>query len=332
MPDSKKFNIPGLWKKLNVKYSMGLSLILLVVTTLLYTILQPNIFSGNTLSRLLTSNFRTWLPVILVTVGQAIVLLGGGLDLSNGAIVSVGNVILALTVVTPDKPFNNLLMMFVVIAFGIGAGFLNGFFTAYLGLQPVIITFATSFIFGGFALLLLPTPGGAIPREYTNFYRNTNLFGLPLSLIIIGIVILVWTYFRKRKFGRFLYAVGGNPKAAYTTGVPVTWLKISTYAISGFLAALAAISYSLLTGSGFSGSGADMTLASITGAVLGGVSMSGGAGSVVGSIFGGIILGNIRNIISSLRLDSWWRTLVNALVIVIALAGPGLFNLIRRKK
>jgi len=60
--------------------------------------------------------------------------------------------------------------------------------------------------------------------------------------------------------------------------------------------------------------------------------MSGGAGSVVGSVFGGIVLGNIRNIISSLRLNSWWRTLVNALVIVISLAGPGLFNLIRRKK
>jgi ribose/xylose/arabinose/galactoside ABC-type transport system permease subunit len=75
-----------------------------------------------------------------------------------------------------------------------------------------------------------------------------------------------------------------------------------------------------------------MTLASITGSVLGGVSMSGGAGSVVGAVFGGIILGNIRNIISTIRLNSWWRTLVNAVIIVFALAGPGLFNLFRRKK
>jgi ribose transport system permease protein len=209
---------------------------------------------------------------------------------------------------------------------------LNGFFTAYLGLQPVIITFATSFVYSGLALLLLPTPGGAIPREYTNFYRNTNLLGLPISLLVIGIALLVWAIFRKRKYGRFLYAVGGNPNAAYTTGVPVTWMKISTYIVSGLLASFAAISYSLLTGSGFSGSGDEMTLASITGAVLGGVSMSGGAGSVIGSVLGGVILGNIRNIISTLRLDSWWRTLVNALVIVIALAGPGFINLFRRKK
>jgi len=332
MPESKKFNITGWWKKLNVKYSIGLSLILLVVTTLLYVILQPNIFAPGTLTRLLTSNFRTWLPVILVTIGQAIVLLGGGLDLSNGSIVSVGNVILALTVFSANEPGKNLLMVLVVLAFGIIAGLLNGFFTAYLGLQPVIITFATSYIYSGLALLLLPSPGGAIPREYTNIYRNTSFLGLPISLLTIGLVVLIWAFVRRRKYGRFLYAVGGNPSAAYTTGVPVTWMKISTYVISGFLASVAAVSYSLLTGSGLSSSGADMTLASITGAVLGGVSMSGGAGSVAGSVFGGIILGNIRNIISTLRLDSWWRTLVNALVIVIALAGPGLFNLIRRKK
>jgi len=332
MPKSKKFNFSRWWTKLNVKYSIGLSLILVVVTTVIYFVIQPNILRPGQLNRLLTSNFRTWLPVILVTIGQAIVLLGGGLDLSNGAIVSVGNVILALTVVSPDEPGKNLLMILAVIGFGLFAGFVNGFFAAYLGLQPVIITFATSFVYSGFALLLLPTPGGAIPREYTSIYRNTNLIGFPITLIVIALVLLIWTFFRNRRYGRFLYAVGGDPSAAYTTGVPVTWMKISTYIISGLLASLAAIAYSLLTGSGLSSSGDDMTLASITGAVLGGISMSGGAGSVVGSVFGGIILGNIRNIISALRLNSWWRTLVNALVIVIALAGPGLFNLIRRKK
>ncbi|MBG0787106.1 MAG: ABC transporter permease [Anaerolineaceae bacterium] len=332
MPEQNKSKIAQWWYKINVRHSIGLSLILLVVTTILYFVLQKNIFSSGTVSRLLNSNFRTWLPVILVTVGQAIVILGGGLDLSNGAIVSVGNVILALTVTTPDEPGKNLLMVGVVIAFGLVAGLLNGFFTAYLGLQPVIITFASSFVYSGLALLLLPSPGGAIPREYTDVYRNTKLLGIPLSLIIVVVTVLIWAFFRRRKYGRFLFAVGGNDKAAYTTGVPVTWMKISTYMISGLMAALAAISYSLLTGSGLSSSGDEMTLASITAAVLGGISMSGGAGSVVGAVFGGIILGNIRNIISSIKLDSWWRTLVNASLIVLVLAGPGLINLIRGKK
>ncbi len=332
MPEQNKSKIALWWRNLNVKHSLGLSLILLVLTTVLYFALQPNLFKSGTVSHLLTSNFRTWLPVILVTVGQAIVILGGGLDLSNGAIVSVGNVILALTVTTVDEPGKNILMVLVVIAFGIAAGFLNGFFTAYLGLQPVIITFASSFVYSGLALLLLPSPGGNIPREYTTFYRSTQFLGIPLALIVIVLIALIWTFFRRRKYGQFLFAVGGNDKAAYTTGVPVTWVKISTYVISGFLASLAAISYTLLTGSGLSSSGDDMTLASVTGAVLGGISMSGGAGSVLGAIFGGIVLGNIRNIISTLKLNSWWRTLVNALLIVLVLAGPGLINLLRRKK
>jgi ribose transport system permease protein len=332
MPERKKRSLAQWWKRLNVRHSLGLPLILLVSTTILYFILQPNVLRSGTVSRLLNSNFRTWLPVILVTIGQAIVILGGGLDLSNGSIVSVGNVILALTVTTADEPGKNLLMVLVVIAFGLAAGLLNGFFTAYLGLQPVIITFASSFVYSGIALLLLPSPGGAIPREYTNIYRNTKVLGIPLTLIVIAVVVLIWSFFQRRKYGRFLFAVGGNAKAAYTTGVPVTWMKISTYILSGLLAALAAVSYSLLTGSGLSSSGDDMTLASITGSVLGGISMSGGAGSVLGAVFGGIVLGNIRNIISSLKIDSWWRTLVNALLIVLVLAGPGLINLIRRKK
>ena len=332
MPENKNLKLTRWWKNLNVKHSLGLSLILLVSTTIISFTLQPNVLREGTIQRVMTSNFRTWLPVILVTIGQAIVILGGGLDLSNGAIVSVGNVILALTVTTTAEPGKNILMILVVLGFGIAAGFLNGFFTSYLGLQPVIITFASSFVYSGLALLLLPSPGGAIPRDYTNAYRNTALIGIPISLIIIILFVLIWEFFRRRKYGRFLFAVGGNSKAAYTTGVPVTWVKISTYVISGLMASLAAISYTLLTGSGLSSSGDDMTLASVTGSVLGGISMSGGAGSVIGAVFGGIVLGNIRNIISSLKLDSWWRTLVNALLIVLVLAGPGTINLIRRKK
>lgn len=332
MREKRNSKLANWWKNLNVKHSLGLSLILFVSTTIISFALQPNILREGTIQRVMTSNFRTWLPVILVTIGQAIVILGGGLDLSNGAIVSVGNVILALTVTTAEEPGKNVLIVLIVLGFGIVAGFLNGFFTSYLGLQPVIITFATSFVYSGLALLLLPSPGGAIPREYTDVYRNTTFLGIPLSLIIIVVFVLIWEFIRRRKYGRFLFAVGGNSKAAYTTGVPVTWMKISTYMISGLMASLAAISYSLLTGSGLSSSGDDMTLASVTASVLGGISMSGGAGSVLGAVFGGIVLGNMRKIISSLKLDSWWVTLVNALVIVLVLAGPGTINLIRRKK
>ena len=332
MPEINFEKILSWIQSLNKKHSLGIPLVLFVVTTLIFFYLQDNVFEPGTIGRLINSNFRTWLPVLLLTMGQGLVLIGGGLDLSNGAMVSVGNVILALHVTSADEPWHNLGIVAIVIGFGLAAGLLNGFLTVYLGLQPVIVTFATSFIYSGLALLLLPTPGGAIPRDYTSVYRNTQYLGIPISLIILILLLLIWEFFRKRKYGRFLFAVGGNARAAYTTGVPVNWVKISTYVLSGFLASLGAISYSLLTGSGFSGSGADMMLPSITGAIIGGISFGGGSGSILGAVFGGIVLGNIRRIISIVRIDSWAVTLVNALVIVIALAMPGVINLLRRKK
>ena len=332
MPENNSQKILNWIQSFNRKTSLVIPLILLLVSTGVFFALQPNIFEPGTISRLTNSNFRTWLPVLLLTMGQGFVLIGGGLDLSNGAIVSVGNVILALQVTSAEEPWFNIGIVALVIGFGLAAGLLNGFLTVYLGLQPVIVTFATSFIYAGIALLLLPTPGGAIPREYTSVYRNTQYFGIPISLIILIVLLLIWGIFRNRKYGRFLFAVGGNARAAYTTGVPVTWVRISTYVLSGLLASLGAISYSLLTGSGFSGSGADMMLPSITGAIIGGVSFSGGSGSILGAVFGGIVLGNIRRIISIANIDSWAVTLVNALVIVVALAAPGFINLLRRKK
>lgn len=332
MPENNFEKILSWIQSLNKKHSLGIPLVLFVLTTVIFFYLQDNVFEPGTIGRLINSNFRTWLPVLLLTMGQGLVLIGGGLDLSNGAMVSVGNVILALHVTSADEPWHNLAIVAIVIGFGLAAGLLNGFLTVYLGLQPVIVTFATSFIYAGLALLLLPTPGGAIPRDYTSVYRNTQYLGIPISLIVLVLLLLIWEFFRKRKFGRYLFAVGGNARAAYTTGVPVNWVKISTYVLSGFLASLGAISYSLLTGSGFSGSGADMMLPSITGAIIGGISFGGGSGSILGAVFGGIVLGNIRRIISIVRIDSWAVTLVNALVIVIALAMPGLINLLRRKK
>lgn len=320
------------WKNFNRNNTYVLSLILFIITTAVYLILQPAVMEEGVLGRIIKSNFRTWLPVILLAIGQTIVMLGGGLDLSNGAIVSLVNVILAISITTVEEPRFNLMIVAAVIVFGLLAGFINGFFTAVLDLQPMITTFASSFVFSGLALLILPNPGGKIPRDYTDVYRNADLWGIPLALFVIAGVLLIWNIIKGRKYGRSLFAVGGDAAAAYTTGIRVTWIKISTYAISGLLAALAAISYTLLTGSGAATSGDDMTLTAITAAIIGGTAMSGGSGSLFGAVLGAIILGTIRNIISLARLDSWYRLLINAVVIVVALAGPGIINLFRREK
>jgi len=327
-----KFDLREWWRNFNRKNTYVLSLVIFIVTTVAYLMLQPNAFEEGVLSRLLTSNFRTWLPVILLAIGQTFVMLSGGLDLASGSMVSLFNVIMAISITSNEEPWFNLVIVLGVVGLGLIGGFFNGFLTAYMGLQPMITTFATSFVYSGLALLILPDPWGKIPREYSSVYRITTWFGIPLSLFIIAFILIIWAVIKNRRYGHFLFAVGGKVDAAYYTGIRVTRIKISTYMISGFFSSLAAISYTLLTGSGSATSGAEMTLTSITAAILGGTSMAGGSGSLIGSVFGAIILGTIKNLISLSKMDSWYRLLVNATVIIMALASPGIINLFRRKK
>jgi ribose transport system permease protein len=199
-------------------------------------------------------------------------------------------------------------------------------------LQPIITTYATSFLFAGVALFILPNPGGAVPQFAKDFYRATTPLGLPLAFYVIGLVLLAWYLTRQTRYGRYLFAVGGKAEAAYETGVPVSAVRFSTYVVSGLMAAFAGIAITLLTGSGNAQVGDQLTLSSVTAVVIGGTVLSGGKGGIAGAIIGAIILGLIRNIISFANVESWWQTFMNAAIIVVALAMPGLIALIRRRR
>ena len=126
--------------------------------------------------------------------------------------------------------------------------------------------------------------------------------------------------------------MGGQPEAAYATAVPVSRVLFSTYVISGLMSGLAGIAITLLLSSGTAGNGDALTLASITAVVVGGTALRGGIGGVAGPIIGAIILGLMKNIISFANVDLWWQTFVNAAIIVLALAAPGLIDLFRRRR
>ena len=320
----KRFN----WNFLMSRYPAFFPLILLVLSIAINLFLQPNMFALDTLN----GNMRVFLPLILLTVGQAIVLLGGGIDISVGGIVSIVNTILATRVGLDGTPEKMWQFVIVSLLAGILAGAINGFFIAYLRLQPIITTYATSFLYVGFALFILPNPGGGIPAEVANLYRTVTPLGLPLAFYIIAILLGLWLYVSSTRYGKFLFAVGGKAEAAYETAVPVTTIQFSTYVISGFMAALAGIAITMLSGSGSAEIGNSMTLNSITAVVIGGNAMSGGVGGVAGPIMGAITLNLIQNIISFAHINTWWETLVKATIIVVALATPGVINLFQRRR
>ncbi len=316
------------WQAFSYRSPYLFSLFLLVAVLVMNFAFQPNLFERSTLN----SNLRVFLPMILLAAGQTVVLLGGGIDISTGSIASIANVILATQLGALASPGRSALIIGLVLGVGILAGAINGFFTAYLRLQPIITTYATSFLYAGLALFILPEPGGAVPKALSTFYRDTTPLGLPLAFYIIGLILLAWYLIRRTRYGRYLFAVGGQTDAAYETAVPVSTVQFSTYVISGLMAALGGIAVTLLTASGNASVGDDLTLSSITAVVIGGTALSGGVGGVAGSIIGALILGLVRNVISFANVSTWWQTFVNAAIIVVALAAPGVVALFRRHR
>jgi len=315
------------WDALTARQPALFALLLLILSVVVNLILQPNMFARETLN----SNMRVFLPIILLAVGQAIVILGGGIDISVGSIVSIVNTVLATRVGLDGSLEKMWQYVFLSLLIGLLAGAINGFFVAFLRLQPIITTYATSFLYAGLALFILPNPGGGIPAAVAALYRSSTPLNLPLAFYVIAIVLIVWLYISSTRYGKFLYAVGGKAEAAYETAVPVTRTQFLTYVISGSMAALSGIAITMLSGSGNADIGGTMTLNSITAVVIGGNALSGGVGGVVGPVMGAITLGIIQNIISFANIDTWWETLVKATIIVVALATPGIVNLFRRR-
>lgn len=315
------------WSAFTAKRPYLFVLLLLIVTVAVNFVFQPGLFERNTLN----SNMRVFLPAILVAAGQAVVVLAGGIDISVGSIVSIVNTILVTQLGTNASPEQTTLWMAIVLGVGMLAGAVNGFFIAYLRLQPIITTYATSFLFAGIALYILPNPGGAIPATLSSFYRDTTPIGLPLAFFVIAVILVGWYVLQQTRYGRYLYAVGGQPEAAYATAVPVNRVLFSTYVISGLMSAVAGIAVTLLVSSGNAGIGDALTLTSITAVVVGGTALRGGIGGVGGPIVGALILGLIKNIISFANVDLWWQTFVTAAIIVLALAAPGTIGLVRRR-
>jgi ribose transport system permease protein len=215
------------------------------------------------------------------------------------------------------------------IGVGLAAGAVNGLLASYVRLPSFITTYSTSWVFAGIALWILPRPGGNMPAAIGRAYRSLIPLDIPLGIYVIIALILLWQILRWTRFGAYLYAIGGNPRSAFASGVPVVSHRFITHTLAGGIAALAALFFVLNTGSSAARIGGDMTLDSVVAVVLGGTPMSGGLGGVAGSIMGVLILGFVRNIVSFADVNTWFQPLVDAGIILVALVSPGMINLIR---
>lgn len=312
----------GLYAAVQRRRNRGLGGLYIVVAAflILYAWLFPGILTVGGFSKF-TQN---WFPLALVTMAQALLMLNGGITLSIGPIVSLGAVIAATMMAGPAGTLGGVA---AVILAGLVIGALIGIIVAHLRLPAIIVTLAGSFIIGGIALLILPRPGGFIPSWFSDLLAGDR----PIAFCLLAVVVIAWKLFLATPLGLGIYAAGENPVGAFRSGVPVSRVKVTAFAISGLLAALAGLFVAAQTGSGDPVIGNPFTLNSIAGAVLGGVGFLGGKGTMRGAICGSLLLSVMINVMFFLGFPPVAQYIAQGLIIVGAVAIPELSARWRKK-
>ena len=259
------------------------------------------------------------LPLILVAAGQTVVILAGGIDLSVGGIISIVTVLAATHM---HSSIGSMVATTVLLGLGgLLAGVLNGVLVAFVRIQPLIATLATWSIWGGLALVILPSPGGNVPPRWASLTTG-SLIGIPSEIWFLGAIVLVWCLFLRTRTALAVRAVGSSLNDAFLAGLSVRPTLIKAYALSGLAAAATGLYLVSSTVSGSPTIGTDYILPSIAAVGIGGARLSGGSARLSGAIAGAYILTVVNDVAFTLGLPSGWATfVVGPLLILAVLAG-----------
>ena len=266
----------------------------------------------------------------ILATGQTFVIITAGIDLSVGSLIALTGVLMAGVMFGhPDVAVGFALALLVGIGAGGLAGLVNGLPVVRFGLPPFITTLAMLEIARGLAFLYTKGQPIEIDNPAFNFIgggfvfpglgRLLNIPGVPMPVIVMLIVVLAGSFLlTQTRFGRYVYAIGGNEEAARLSGVNVFGVKLMVYVISGALAGLASLLLAARLNSGIPQSGQGYELQSIAAVVVGGTSLMGGRGSIGGTFVGALLIGVLYNIMNLLNVQSYAQEVVLGAVILIA--------------
>ena len=273
----------------------------------------------------------------LIAIGVTVVIITTGIDLSSGSVLALSAVAAASLAQRTDwdgakYPGLDLpIIVPIIVALIIGAfcGSINGWLIARFKIPPFIATLGMMTIARGFALIYSDRPVSGLTDAY-NFIGQGELLkilpipdqpplGIPIPVIILAVVAIgTHIMLNNTRFGRHIYAVGGNEQAARISGLNVGRIKIGVYMFAGLLSGLAGVVLSSRIGSGQPGLGVGYELDAIAAAVIGGTSLSGGIGTIWGTIVGALIIGVLNNGLDLLNVSAYWQTIVKGSIIVVA--------------
>jgi ribose/xylose/arabinose/galactoside ABC-type transport system permease subunit len=286
--------------------------VLITLIAILAGIIEPRFWTVDNLLNLA----RQMVPLLVVSVGQALAIITGGLDLSLAAIISLCGVGGVLTM----NRFGIAPGIGCMLLIGVGTGMVSGSIIAYFRTTPLVVTLGMLSVAQACALILSNgTPIYDVPAPYAELIGFDSIAGLPWS-VWIGIATTLGGGFllQYTVFGRYVYAIGSNASAAANSGVDVPLYTMLVYALSGLCAAIAAIVLTAWVGSAQPVAAADITLQSVAAVVLGGVALAGGRGSMLQVIYGVTMLSMLSNVMNMIGVSAYYQTLVIGFVIILA--------------
>jgi ribose transport system permease protein len=303
----------------------GLLPLLLLIVVVVMSLVEPNFYGViNILNILRNASFLT-----VVAIGQALVLIAGGFDLSVGATIALASVVAAKVMAWgalayPSQPGLAIAMgVLASLGCGVAVGLVNGLCVAKLKISGFVVTLGTMSATAGVALMItngIPVYG--MPKTFVQDFGRAQWLGLPTAVYVALALIAIMAFVQRRTIlGRYIYAIGGNAVAAVVSGVSTQLYEVSTYVICGFLAALTGVLLTAQVGSGQASFGGDrMMLQSIAAAVIGGVSLRGGVGRVEIVAVSALFLTILTNALNLLRVDSRLQPVFLGIIMVAAVA------------
>lgn len=290
-------------------------LVVIVATFVLLAVFVPSFFTERNLVNVLVQASSLG----LMAIGMSVVLIGGGMDLSIPAVMALSAILGAMHL--RDGGLLPVSML-IMIAVGVLAGCINGYAVAYLKMIPFVVTLAMMTVISGLAIWI--TYSVSVPVMDETFFDLilSRIAGVPRPILFLVIATVIMTIVMRRGlFGRWLYAVGTNVRAARVSGIPTRRVVFLTYVISGLFAGLTAILLSARLGSASANIGNDgVVLDIISAVVVGGVSIYGGVGGPLGAVLGAIFITAISNSMNMLQVSFFASLMVKGVVIIVFVA------------
>ena len=266
----------------------------------------------------ITNLITQCVPLACVALGQTLVIISGGIDMSVGSTISVCTCV-AAKLMNTDSPAQVAFGAAAVVLTGVAVGLINGAGINFAKVPPMITTLCTSTALSGVALWILPMAGGKVNSDFARFvYRKWTIVSFPLIVMLV-LFLVMRTLLNRTRTGVDIYAIGRDPRIAKTMGVNVRAASMKTYMLCGLCAGITGLLLACRMRVGDPTCGTVYSMDSITAAVVGGTSMAGGVGLLSGTVAGAFLIGMLSNIMNSLAVNQFYQYVVKGALLVLAM-------------